>query len=235
MNQVISVSGLSNREFLEKYAQAGRIGLAGGATLINKAIGRAQRHVYEQKTWSRWAHAFLLQGKRQDKHHWVIESDLEIHRKNIRLGVQENRLDKYNDATIYSTLAVLDFGLNQEQVDCLLARALELVSARTRYSIRELVGTLVALRHPSLRSLSNPLERPHSFYCSAFVHHLFRTSGLDLAPGLNEKHTTPEDLWRSLAPHTAYVLETPDQPVLGTRAKVLRPLTKLKSRKVKPH
>jgi hypothetical protein len=228
MTQPILITGLSNQEFLEKYAFPGRVGLAGGGTLINKAIGRAQRHVDADKTWSRWGHAFLFQGLRADKRHWVIESDLEIHRKHIRLGVQENRLDKFHDQSLFSNLAVLDFNLTQDQIDCLLTRGLDLVAARTKYSIRELLGTLFALRHPAFRTRGNPLSRPESFYCSAFVHHLFRTSGLDLAPGLNEKHTTPEDLWRSLAPHTAYVLENPprEKPSSG-RSKVLNPLRKL--------
>jgi hypothetical protein len=231
MNQTITITGLSNRQFLETYAGAGRVGLAGGSTLVNKAIGRAQRHVDPDKTWSNWAHAFLFQGTRRDNQHWVIESDLEIHRRHIRLGVQENRLEKYYDESIFGTLAVIDFGLSEEQINCLLGRGLDLIAARTRYSIRELFGTLFALRHPALRSRTNLLSRPQSYYCSAFVHHLFRTAGLDLAPGLDEKNTTPEDLWRSLAPHTAYVLESPRQK--RRKLKVLEPLRKLKRRKKK--
>ncbi len=138
MNQTIAVDGLSNREFIEQYARPGRIGLAGGGTaLINLAIARAQRHVDREKNWSRWSHAFLFQGTRHDKCHWVIESDLEIHRKHIRLGVQENRIDKFLDEKMYSKLAVLDFGLTEEQVTRLLAQGLEMVAMRMRYSGRE--------------------------------------------------------------------------------------------------
>jgi hypothetical protein len=229
MNKVIHTTGMSNRQFLETYASPGRVGLAGGSTLINKAIGRAQRHIDPDKTHSQWAHAFLLQGIRHDKHHWVIESDLEVHRRNIRIGVQENRLEKFHDESIFGCLAILDFGLTPEQTDRLLARGLELVALRTRYSIMELLGTLFALRHPSLRTQHNLLAKRHSFYCSAFVHHLFRTSGLDLATGLDEKNTTPEDLWRSLAPHTTYVLDRPP----GQKSKLLKPLRKLSRRKIK--
>jgi len=229
VNEIITLSGLSNQEFLDKYALPGRVGLAGGSTLIDKAIGRAQRHVDAEKIWSRWSHAFLFQGIRHDKRHWVIESDLQLHRKHIQLGVQENRIDKYYDESLYGSLAVLDFNLNEEQIACLLSRGLDLVAAKTRYSIRELVGTLVALRHPSLRGRTNLLSRPKSFYCSAFVHHLFRSSGLDLAPGLDEKHTTPEDLWRTLAPHTAYVLER--AAPLNAGSKTINRLRKLRNRK----
>jgi hypothetical protein len=209
MNQLITLTDLSNQKFLETYARPGRVGLAGGTTLIDKAIGRAQRHVDAEKVWSRWSHAFLFQGVRHDKRHWVIESDLQLHRKHIQLGVQENRVEKFYDERMYNSLAVLDFQLGDEQIACLLGSGLELVAARVRYSLRELIGTLFALRHPSFRNRANLLSRPQSYYCSAFVHHLFRTAGLDLAPNLDEKHTTPEDLWRTLAPHTAYVLERP--------------------------
>jgi hypothetical protein len=161
MNQVINVSGLSNREFLETYAHPGRIGLAGGSTLIDKAINRAQRHVDPEKVWGHWSHAFLFQGVRHDKRHWVIESDLQIHRKHIQLGVQENRVEKFYDEAMYGSLAVLDFSLSDEQVACLLSQGLELVAAKVRYSLRELVGTLFALRHPTLRSRGNRCRAPN--------------------------------------------------------------------------
>ena len=44
-------------------------------------------------------------------------------------------------------------------------------------------------------------------YCSAFVHHLFRKAGLDLAPGLDLKNTTPEDIARTALPHVTYLLQ----------------------------
>ncbi|HYV28478.1 MAG TPA: hypothetical protein VFA77_13155, partial [Candidatus Eisenbacteria bacterium] len=84
---------------------------------------------------------------------------------------------------------------------------LELVASRVRYSLRELVGTLIALRHPELRERENKLARDSSFYCSAFVQHLFRKSGIDLAPGLDAKNTTPEDISRTPVPHTTYLLQ----------------------------
>ncbi len=44
-NQTIAVRGLTNREFLERYAQPGRVGLSGGVTLVDKMICRAERHL----------------------------------------------------------------------------------------------------------------------------------------------------------------------------------------------
>ena len=109
MNEIVAVTGLSNREFLEAYARPGRVGLSGGTTLIDRAIARAERHIDDDGRWSQWSHSFLFQGRRPDGHHWVIESDLQVHRKHIRLGVQENRISKYFDENLYTTLAVLDF------------------------------------------------------------------------------------------------------------------------------
>jgi hypothetical protein len=200
------VTDLSNREFLERYASAGRIGLSGGITLVDKAICRAERHLDEQETWGLWSHAFLFEGRRADGHHWVIESDLQIHHKHIQLGVQENRISKYFDERLYTILAVLDLGLSEAQTASLLGEGLELVANRARYSLRELFGTFIALHRPDLRSRTNLLARQSSMYCSALVQHLFRKAGLDLAPGVDLKNTTPEDIARMKLPHTAYVL-----------------------------
>ena len=206
-DQTVVVTGLSNREFLELHAQPGRIGLSGGITFIDKAICRAERHLDEREQWGAWSHAFLFQGRRPDGHHWVIESDLQIHRKHIQLGVQENRIEKYFDEKLYTNLAVLDFGLAEEQIACLLREGLDLVADRARYSLRELFGTLLALNRPELRSRQNLLARESSMYCSALVQHLFRKAGLDLAPGVDLKNTTPEDIARATVPHVTYLLQ----------------------------
>lgn len=206
-SQIVRLTNLSNEEFLKRHARAGRIGLSGGLTLIDKAICRAERHLNENERWGLWSHAFVFQGMRADGHHWVLESDLQVHHKHIQFGVQENRISKYHDEKLYTNLAVLDFGLSDEHVAVLLREGLELVASRARYSVRELVGTLIALRNPVLRTQNNLLARDCSMYCSAFVQHLFRKMGLELAPGIDGKNTTPEDISRSPAPHVMYVLE----------------------------
>jgi hypothetical protein len=223
-SQTVVVTGVTNREFLERYARPGRVGLSGGITLIDKAIARAQRHVDQAGAWGSWSHSFLFQGPRLDGHHWVIESDLDVHRKHIRLGVQENRISKYFDEGLYTTLAVLDFGLSEDRVSVLLREGLELVAGRARYSLHELVGTLIALRHQELRTRENLLARESSMYCSAFVQHLFRKAGIDLAPGVHDKNTTPEDISRTAAPHVTYLLkrETPIGVISEARAKLRR-------------
>jgi hypothetical protein len=207
MNKITPVDGISNEEFLGKYASAGRVGLACGSFRVDKLIRRAQRHVNENKDWSLWSHALIFQGERADGHHWVIESDLDIHHKHIRLGAQENRVSKYYSEKDFPHLAVLDFGLKDHQIRTVVREGLEMISARVRYSIRELLGTLVALRFPSRRGKENLLSQDNSFYCSAFVQHLFSKSGVDLVPQVEVKRNTPEDLFRSPVPHTTYLLE----------------------------
>ena len=39
------------------------------------------------------------------------------------------------------------------------------------------------------------------------MQHLFRKAGFDLAPGVDLKNTTPEDLARTAVPHVTYVLQ----------------------------
>jgi hypothetical protein len=207
MNKITNLPEMSNREFLETYAGAGRVGLACGSYGVDKIIRRAQRHVNEDKQWSLWSHALVFQGERADGHHWVIESDLDIHHKHIRLGAQENRISKYYDEKTFPHLAVLDFGLHAAQIRTVVREGLEMIAARARYSLRELIGTVFALRHPSFRGKKNLLSQDNAFYCSAFVQHLFSKSGIELVPGVEVKRNTPEDLFRSPVPHATYLLE----------------------------
>lgn len=203
---VIEVTDLSNKEFLDRYSAPGRVGLAGGSTLIERTIRRMQRRLSETQEHSLWSHAFLCSGTRIDGHHWVLESDLEIHRKQIRLGVQENRAAKYHDETVFQNLAILDFGLSDEQVRQVLTEGLELLSGLARYSLRELVGTLLAIQRPTLRGRENLLAREGALYCSAMVQHCYAKIGIEFVSGVVVKNTAPEDIARTAVPHTAYLL-----------------------------
>jgi len=92
-------------------------------------------------------------------------------------------------------------------VEAIIREGLEMVANREQYSVRELFGTMLALRHSGLRGRENLLARERSVYCSAFVQHLFRKTGLDLAPGVDVKNTAPQDIANTLLPHTAYILQ----------------------------
>ena len=230
MPEINVVEGLTNEEFFERYARPGRVGLIGGPELINRLIDRAQRHLDETGEWSRWSHAFLFQGKRHDGHHWVIESDLDIKRKHIRLGVQENRAAKYFDGTKTTAIAILDFGLTPEQEQRVLAGALELVAAGTRYSLREIAGTAWALRHAEWRPRENLLAREQAFYCSAFVRHVFAGVGVDLVAGIAEKNTAPVHLARTAVPHTQWRMIGGAAPTGRVRRLVKRVRDRLRKR-----
>ena len=226
MAQPQTVTGISNREFIHTYAAPGRIGLAGGADVVSRLIEFAQRHLNDDGRSSLWSHAFLFQGTRHDGHHWVFESDLEVHRKNIRLGVQENRIEKFCCEKSYPALAVLDFGLGESEVAAVMRESLEMVAGRMRYSLRELMGTLFALRRPELRAKPNPLSRPASFFCSAFVTHVLRKAGIDPVPGLDVKHSAPEDLFRSPRIANVWLLESAAPAKVPLRKRVVARIKK---------
>lgn len=228
MPETIIVEGLTNQEFFERHAAPGRIGLIGGPELINRLISRAQRHLNDEHEWSRWSHAFLFQGRRHDGHHWVVESDLDIKRKHIRLGVQENRAAKYFDDTKNTAVAIFDFGLTPAQEKRVLASALGLVSEGIRYSLREIAGTVWAMRHPGWCPKENLLAREQAFYCSSFVRHVFAQAGVDLASGIAVKNTAPEHIACSPLPHTRWIMTRSEAPASRVRGIVKRVRAKLK-------
>jgi hypothetical protein len=204
--RIIPVTGMSNAEFLEAHAAAGRVGLCGGVDLINKGIRRAQRDITADGHRSPWAHAFLCSGRRIDDRHWVLESDLDLRHKQIRLGVQENRIDRYHDEECFPNLAILDFGLDEAQVKTVLTGGLELLSGLSHYSLRELIGTLLAMRHPSLRRKKNLLESEGALYCSAMVQHCYAKVGIEFVPGVHLKNVTPHDIATCAQAKTMHVL-----------------------------
>ena len=229
-NQTITVTGISNREFIERYARPGCIGLCGGVTRIDLAIRVAQRHLHAEHRSSDWSHAFVFEGRRLDGHHWVLESDIQILRRNIQLGVQENRADKYFDAAMFPTLAVLDFGLGGSQVEKILHAGLDLVARHERYSLRELIGTLLVLKKQELRAQENRLAQERSVYCSAMVKQLYLAAGLDIAPGIAGKNTAPHDCANSPLPHVKYLLlrEIPLPPLAALAKRIRTRVRKIK-------
>jgi hypothetical protein len=206
MSRTLADRSLSNAAFLAMHAAPARVGLAGGNHVIDRTIRKAQRSIAADAAGSAWSHAFLIGEARCDDHWWVLESDLDLRHKQIRLGAQENRLAKYFDEREWPNLAVLDFGLGAEQARRVLGAALDLLADSTRYSLREIVGTLLSLARPTLRERENLLAREGSLYCSAFVQHCYATIGLNFMPGLSAKNTTPHDIARTALAHRAHCL-----------------------------
>lgn len=214
MKHIVIGPEISNREFLETYVGPARVGLCGGTEFINKAIRKLQWQVTADGRRSPWSHAFMFSERRSDGEFWVLESDLDFRHKQIRLGVQENRMSKYYDETEYPNLAVIDFGLTPEQTKSVLTEGLNLLSGLSTYSLTELLGTLMSLSSTRLRSKENLLAREGALYCSAMVQHCFDAINFDLKPNVETKNITPHDLFQTPQAHTAYHLirEQPKGP-----------------------
>jgi hypothetical protein len=204
--EIVRIEGLGNAEFLERFAAPGRVGLCGGNDLINKGIRKLQYHVTADGHRSPWSHAFLCNGRRLDGKHWVLESDLDLRHKQIRLGVQENRMDRYHADADFPNLAILDFGLDEAQTQAVLTSGLDLLAGLTHYSLRELLGTLLAMRHPTLRRKRNLLARENALYCSAMVQHCYAAAGVEFVPGVDRKNVTPHDISGCPQAKTAWLL-----------------------------
>ena len=202
--RLIPVSNLSNEEFINLYAAPGLVGLVGGTATIDLAIRKAQGIFLNKKEKTLWSHAFIFSGKRFDGHHWVLESDIEIHRKKMRLGVQENRASKYFDELNYPNLAIMDFGLTEANTRLVMSEALDLLAGYTKYSLRELIGTLVATSKPGLRSRENFLSQDKSFYCSAMVQHCYTKANIRFSDQISTKNITPEDIAGTGVTNTCY-------------------------------
>jgi hypothetical protein len=212
----VVVANLSNAEFFERHAAPGRVGLVGGPGLVDQVIQRAQRKQRGDRSWSPWAHAFVLQGKRFDGHHWILESNIEIHRRNVQIGVQEGRVAKYFDDEAYTSCAVLDFGLSEADTQRLLGTGLELLTDRTQYSLREILSAYLGLREPTARNRKSRLSQERAMFCSAFVQHVFLSAGIDFALEVDTKLTTPEDIAQTRVSHVAYVLSREPATPQGT-------------------
>jgi hypothetical protein len=198
------MSDPGNRAFFLAHARPGMIGLVGGASWIDRSIRKSQRSVrayFSGAPRSLFSHAFICSGVRADEQHWVIESDLDFAKKMVRLGVQENRAQRYFSALDYPNIALLDFKLNALQTQALLTAALDLLAGQTGYSLREILGTLIAIQKPRLRTRNNLFEQNHALYCSAMVQHCFQAIGIELMPGIPTKNTMPEDLANSPVAH----------------------------------
>ena len=196
----------SNEAFILRHAAPGRIGLCAGGDWISKVIRKSQAPLTDDGHRSLWSHAFLFSERRSDGQWWVIESDLDLRYKQMRLGVQENRVARYFDANEFPNIAILDFGLDEVQTRQVVGAGLDLLSGLTNYSLSELVGTMLAMYSTRLRKRDNLLAREGALYCSAMVQHCYLAAGVHLLPDVSGKNIAPHDIADSPLPHTAHRL-----------------------------
>jgi hypothetical protein len=196
----------SNADFIERHAAVGRIGLCAGGDTLSNLIRQAQAPLTGDGHRSLWSHAFLFSERRSDGQWWVIESDLDLRYKQMRLGVQENRVERYYDAEAFPNIAILDFGLDDAQTRQIVTAGLDLLSGLTSYSLSELIGTMFAMHSRRLRKRENLLAKEGALYCSAMVQHCYAAAGIHLLPGVSGKNIAPHDLADSPLPHRAHRL-----------------------------
>ena len=196
----------SNAAFIERHAAAGRIGLCAGGDVLSNLIRQAQAPLTDDGHRSLWSHAFVFSERRSDGQWWVIESDLDLRYKQMRLGVQENRVERYFDAATFPNIAILDFGLDDAQTRQVITAGLDLLSGLTSYSLSELIGTMFAMHSRRLRKRDNLLAKEGALYCSAMVQHCYAAAGVHLLPGVSGKNIAPHDLADSPLPHRAHRL-----------------------------
>ncbi|HEY2345641.1 MAG TPA: hypothetical protein VGH80_07145 [Xanthomonadaceae bacterium] len=216
-----------NSAFIEQHAAPGRIGLCGGQQWLNKLIRKAQGPLTADGHRSMWSHAFIFSERRIDGHWWVIESDLDMRTKHVRLGVQENRATRYFDAEQCPNIAVLDFGLDAAQTLKVQQAALDTLSGLSTYSLGELVGTLLSLHSRRLRGRENLLSKEGALYCSAFVQHCYEAVGIRFQPGIHGKNIAPHDIETSPVAHTMHSLvrDTVTNPKPRTRYRLKQSAT----------
>lgn len=201
-NKIQRVSGLSNMEFLKKYAKAGCVGLFGGSSGVDKAIRIGQREMDDEAKPSLWSHVAVFEGERIDGEQWLLESDFEVGKGQLRNGVQENRIVKYGDEKEWPNLGVLDLGLKDREVQRIVVAGLDLVAKRTKYDLHGILQTYWAM----MRKTMDKGQDKNSTFCSAFVRAVFKHAGVDLVPGVAVQHTLPEHVSRTPVPHTRYLL-----------------------------
>lgn len=196
---------MTNEEFFTTYAAKGKVGLVGGTAFIDKSIRQLQKKITPDQNPSPFSHAFIFSGKREDGQFWIFESDLEFHRRHTKIGIQENRISKYYDVLHYPNVAVLDFNLSEEAIKRILAEALNLLSGKGEYSLREIFGVMLSLDKKT-RTHSNLFSRDNSFFCSAFVQHCYVKADTLFNEKVSLKHLTPSDIYCTEIPHQSHTL-----------------------------
>lgn len=138
-------------DFAYKNYKPGIIGLVGTKDAIGTAIREAQAPITADGKPSKWSHCFILGDLRFDRRGsrktvtrspYIIESDLKVDLFEVQLrnGVQESWIGKWCKDKVQHA-AVVDFGLNQNEKELLLATALQLADEQVLYPIQELLGT----------------------------------------------------------------------------------------------
>jgi len=191
-------------DFFTTNYKPGLIAVVGTNDAIGLAIREAQKEITTDKKPSLWSHCFILGEMRFDlngtnntkmKSPYIFESDLHVNlfEPQVRNGAQENWIGKWCSDEVENA-ALIDFQISADKTDTVLATALQLVDEQVLYSIKDLIGTWLAVT--TLKQwLPNPLHDEHAMYCSAFVRWCYQQSEVDFIDNaIDVFNTTPEDV-----------------------------------------
>jgi hypothetical protein len=201
-----------------RFSHGGRaaIGLTGAYGMIGMGIRHAQRHIRFDRQPSYWSHTFLFYdpisadlavNRSPTRSPWIWESTLEpagvFSHYSDRNGVGPRRLADYDYARFdlfrpqcIPNVAVVAFGLKQEEADKVIDRADDPDVDRLRYDLVGLIGTWYAYI-TSQAEKPNPLANGQAIYCSAYVQLAYEAAEIDLALGAHQRNTSPEHIWQT--------------------------------------
>ena len=198
------IKGLTREQFWDRYAKKGNVGLVGGTFWVHQGTKRVQALITTDGKPTRWAHAILFMGEREDGYNWISESDMDLSGCRLINGAQENRIDKYHDTFRAQDCAILDFHLSDQQTDDVVKTALEMIARREHYSIIGAFGTFWAFLSGKLRH-KNKFALKNAKICSEFVQEAYRTIGIDFAENVHQTSTGPDHIWQTTIPHDTYI------------------------------
>lgn len=185
--------------FWQAHAQPGSVGLIGIRFLPVRIIEKGQAPLTTDGQNSRWVHAFIFQRER-DGIPWIYESDVGIPRRGFihwTPGAKEDPVTKWSGERI-TNACVLTANLNDEQVEAALRHARELISKGTRYRLRELIGTWLAIRGNRMER-ENVWHTRDALHCGGFVRACLLAADVEpIGPEVAMRNTAPELLYRHL-------------------------------------
>jgi hypothetical protein len=186
-------------EFWQAHARPGHIGLVGIRFFLARLVEKGQARLTADGQPSEWAHAFLFQPPR-DGIPWIYESDMGFMQYGLfrwAPRAQENSVVKWSGHRILRA-CVLDAGLSEGQVEAALSEARELISRGTKYRLREMLGTWIALERGHLEK-ETLFHTRNALHCGAFVRACLLVAGVDpFGRGIAVSNTAPELLYQKL-------------------------------------
>ena len=194
-------------DFFSANYKPGLIALVGTNDPIGLAIREAESPMTTDGRPSLWSHCFILGDLRFDrrgpggvkiKSPYIFESDLKVDlfEPQVRNGAQENWIGKWCSGKVNSA-GLIDYQLSSDETEMVLATALQLVDEQVLYPIQGLLGTWWAIVMKK-QWAPNPLNSPHTMYCSSFVRYCYQQAGRDfIGSEIDISNTAPENIARA--------------------------------------